>query len=279
VGNLWTAERHPTDFPNNPHWSPMLIASHSGKYSMWNPDSNSSPGVESMAETGSLGQLQTEINAAGKKVKDTGKGSLFFPDGLDDQVNIGTFKMDRGHRLVSSVSMIAPSPDWFSGFHDYRPISDGKWLASFSIESYPYDAGTDSGSTYMSSNSPTNPQVNTFRLDSDTSTVFLNDGEVLPVARWSCDLLPETTCRQLGGARFFRNMQNGEPRTQRCKWLNQGNNSAKRKARFCNRDSPVSFIASAAEVCRKTCKTCPGVKAPSGPPPTAAPVLAPADDD
>jgi len=255
----------------------MLIASHSGKYSMWNPDSNSSPGVESMAETGSLGQLQTEINAAGKKVKDTGKGSLFFPDGLDDQVNIGTFKMDRGHRLVSSVSMIAPSPDWFSGFHDYRPISDGKWLASFSIESYPYDAGTDSGSTYTSSNSPTNPQVNTFRLDS--STVFLNDGEVLPVARWSCDVLPETTCRQLGGARFFRNMQNGEPRTQRCKWLNQGNNSAKRKARFCNRASPVSFIASAAEVCRKTCNTCPGVKAPSGPPPTAAPVLAPADDD
>lgn len=263
--NLWTEQRHTNSFPGSPHWSPMLIASHNKGYSMWSPDTTSSSGVELMAETGSLSTLTSELDAAGGKVANHVTGPLFFPENSDNPtVNIdrgdGEIRMNSGHRLMSSVTMIAPSPDWFSGFQDYRPVNGGKWLNSFTIDTYPWDAGTDSGTTYTSSNSPTSPQVNTFQLTKDTvpdTNVFLKDNsnEVLPVATWKCDMVEATECREDRNARFFRNSVEGEKaRTQKCRWLA---NKQGRINRFCARDSPVSFIPSASEVCRKTCGTCP----------------------
>ena len=50
--NLWTGVRHPTEYPSNAHWSPMLMASHKNKYTMFSQNSTkeASVGVQNVAE-------------------------------------------------------------------------------------------------------------------------------------------------------------------------------------------------------------------------------------
>lgn len=97
--------------------------------------------------------------------------------------------------LLSSISMIAPSPDWFSGLYNYRPVdmSSEVWLESFSITTFPFDSGTESGDTYSISNPSQDPIVPISQLTADTvpSNGILLDPtqqQVLPVAMWSCSL-------------------------------------------------------------------------------------------
>lgn len=90
--------------------------------------------------------------------------------------------------------MVVPSPDWFTGFYNLRPITvDGMWLKEFMIDTYPWDSGTDSGVTYKSANVATNPQDSIFQITAETSPaesqVFVNtNAGVEPVARWTFTL-------------------------------------------------------------------------------------------
>jgi spondin-1 len=69
------------------------------------------------------------------------------------------FRVDSKHHLVSLVSMIYPSPDWFVGVSGLELcMSNGSWLEEKVMNLYPYDAGTDSGPTYISSDQPTLPK-------------------------------------------------------------------------------------------------------------------------
>lgn len=268
--NRWTSSRHPNQFPSSDHWSPPLIASHNRKYTMWSNKQVSSPGVEEVAETGSLNTLNNELTAAEPMVKDVGRGNLFFPSGDFESIPIqGQLEMDFGHRFISSITMIAPSPDWFSGLNTYSPVMNGRWLSSFTVDSYPWDAGSENGSGYNGSNSATNPKVNSFRFTVDTvptdTNVFLNTAgdDVLPVAQWSCTLIPGDDCREDNKARFFRGPAKGNDETrdrrQTCRWLGE---KQARIDRLCARTrtsgpQPKSNLPLAREVCRETCMTCP----------------------
>jgi len=53
--------------------------------------------------------------------------------------------------------MVAPSPDWFVGVAGLDLLEAGDWAAERVIDLYPWDAGTDSGATYTSSDQPTVP--------------------------------------------------------------------------------------------------------------------------
>lgn len=98
--------------------------------------------------------------------------------------------------VISSVSMIAPSPDWFSGFSSFDvrdPATDGDtWYGAFSLVTFPWDAGVEDGDTYDMDNDPTTPEpepVTLFTADTVPATnVFLNpEGNgVLPVLQWDC---------------------------------------------------------------------------------------------
>merc|ERR1712176_397471 len=79
------------------------------------------------------------------------------------------------------------------GFYNVQPIQDDMWMESFTILTYPWDAGTDSGTSYTSPNERTDPEVGIYQLKPGTlpsSNVFLSsDGtEVKPVARWECSI-------------------------------------------------------------------------------------------
>lgn len=103
--------------------------------------------------------------------------------------------LDEEHSLVSLITMIAPSPDWFAGVHDLYPVSrSGVWWSSFSVDLQPYDAGSDGGDTYGSPNDSLNPPLVVAEINVDSypvTNVFVKDGVVLPVARLSFELLED----------------------------------------------------------------------------------------
>ena len=63
------------------------------------------------------------------------------------------------HPRVTLLSMVAPSPDWFVGVSGLSLLdAQGDWLASHSVDLFPYDAGTEEGTEFSLSNAATSPQ-------------------------------------------------------------------------------------------------------------------------
>ena len=55
--------------------------------------------------------------------------------------------------------MIAPSPDWFVGVSALSLMDDlGQWVDELQVTLYPYDSGTDDGTTYTSANADSSPK-------------------------------------------------------------------------------------------------------------------------
>jgi hypothetical protein len=121
------------------------------------PGGIASAGIETMAETGGTDPLTAEVEAA--IAAGTAERVL---RGEDIPVSPGStsleFEVSRDFPLVTLVSMIAPSPDWFVGVHDLDLLADGGWTAERTVELYIYDAGTDSGTSYESPDRDTRPQ-------------------------------------------------------------------------------------------------------------------------
>ena len=72
---------------------------------------------------------------------------------------------------ASLISMLAPSPDWFVGVDGVELCgSGGKWKDSVTRNLQAWDAGTDSGMNFTSTDAPTMPQdvVTIITKDSDT---------------------------------------------------------------------------------------------------------------
>ena len=100
------------------------------------------------------------------------KGQLSSPGNLTGiQV-----KVNNHYHLVSIVTMIAPSPDWFVGIHDkdFCDSNSGMWLENPSYDLLLWDSGTDDGTTFKSPNAKTDPAVNIFQITKDTpNTPFM----------------------------------------------------------------------------------------------------------
>ena len=110
-----------------------------------------------MAERGSKTPLDEEIRAA--KAEGTAD-KLLSGDGIarsPASVSLD-FVIRRDHPLVTLVSMVAPSPDWFGGVSALSLLEGDHWVNELRVELFAYDAGTDSGTTYDSANRPTSPR-------------------------------------------------------------------------------------------------------------------------
>ena len=140
----WTAETHPIHFPPAPHFSGLIGATHNSNYSMWTPGTIATDGIESMAETGGRSMLSSEIRA--QERLGTASAPLLGPGiGRSPDSRSMTVEVDSDLPFLSIVSMIAPSPDWFVGIHDFDLRPEGKWVGHVVLNLAAYDAGTDSG--------------------------------------------------------------------------------------------------------------------------------------
>jgi len=69
--------------------------------------------------------------------------------------------------------MLAPSPDWFIGIDSLDMCNNGTWRESMNVTMLPpWDAGTDDGASFTSSNDATNPHVNIFQITNSTPGAF-----------------------------------------------------------------------------------------------------------
>lgn len=150
----WTSTNHPTTRPSNSHFSPAIVVAHADPGDLFAIGTFASPGIEQMAETGATGTLQSELSGDAS-VTAVAKGSRI--DGAGQNQFTVTLRQDAS--LVSAVTMLAPSPDWFVGVHDRPMFVDGFWVQRVEVDLSNYDAGTDSGSTWTSSNADTNPAL------------------------------------------------------------------------------------------------------------------------
>jgi hypothetical protein len=155
--STWSASTHPEGFPANPHFSGLVGAVHDSRVSFWMPGEEASPGIEAMAELGSKTLLLAEVAEAlgqGTAAAELSGGGIALSPG---SVTL-EFEAHEDFPLLTIVSMVAPSPDWFVGV-TALPLRDvGGWLPSLQVELVVYDAGTDSGTDYTSENADTQPR-------------------------------------------------------------------------------------------------------------------------
>ena len=150
----WSAGTHPQDFPPTPHFSGLIGALHSPGVHLWAAGEAATPGIKNMAETGAKSPLDREIEAL---IGDGLACGAISGGGIDPSPGVVevTLTVNQDCPLVSVVSMIAPSPDWFVGVSDLSLLEDGVWVEQAVVELLPYDAGTDSGPGYTSPDEPT----------------------------------------------------------------------------------------------------------------------------
>ena len=159
----WSEATHPTEIPGNPHFSGLIGGTHAGSVSFWREGGLASDGIRLMAERGRQSPLDLEVGAA------IGAGTAQHVLAGDDvprspgSISL-EFEVSREFPLVTLVTMVAPSPDWFVGVSGLSLIENGDWVAEKRVLLHPYDAGTDSGVTFSSADAATDPREPIHRI-------------------------------------------------------------------------------------------------------------------
>ena len=152
----WNTASTPGGVVGGAHFTTLIGAVHDSDVTFWTPGGTATSGVERVAELGSTGTFETEITNAGADVKSKVKRSGTSATGTR------TFPVEfsRTHPLLTLLSMIGPSPDWFVGVSGLS-LLDGSdaWRSSHMVDLFAYDAGTEDGEEFSLSNDNTNPQV------------------------------------------------------------------------------------------------------------------------
>ena len=158
--SVWNSSDHGT-LPSGAHWSKLVGANHNSNITFLEIGQNATLGIENIAEEGLNSEFQ---NNEVQPSVDNGNTEQYI-DGDDLNSATGTItimglEISENYPLLTLVSMIAPSPDWMIALNSFSLLDGGNnWKDNISIDLFPYDAGTDDGTNYTSSNNDTNPQV------------------------------------------------------------------------------------------------------------------------
>lgn len=184
----WSNGTHPDDFPENPHFSGLIGATHNERIYFWREGELASNGIKNMSETGKKYPLNFEIMM---RILDKTAFRIISSKGVSTSPGAVTlrFKICKDYPLVTLVTMIAPSPDWFVGVDSLNLYENGTFADSKVVILYAYDAGTDSGSTYTSPDQPTNPPVPIFKIE---GYPFFYDEELVPLGSFTFTKISES---------------------------------------------------------------------------------------
>jgi hypothetical protein len=155
----WSAATHPLEIPPVPHFSPLIGGTHDATVAFWAPGSLASAGIEMMAEVGASTPLDTEIQTA---ITAGQAGVIISGGGINPSPgSVSTsFSPSQTFPLVTLVTMIAPSPDWFVGVRGLALFENGDWVQQKVASLSGYDAGTDDGVTFLSADDDSVPAEN-----------------------------------------------------------------------------------------------------------------------
>jgi hypothetical protein len=167
--------------PAGVHFTTFVGMVHNENARMWEEGGLASPGIENVAETGSATQALIEIDSVIRGKNASGVFTIPAPPPVGTSVR--TIYANSNYTMVSFVSMIAPSPDWFVGINGVSLYNSKKWVADTLIQLYVHDAGTEEGDVFSLNNPASNPHKNIERLTATTGSVLANGNTSLsPIA-------------------------------------------------------------------------------------------------
>lgn len=166
VTTIWNTTDH-TSLPINAHWSALAGATHKNandilEFGVTAPITN---GIKDIAEIGNTANFMNEVNTAitAGNVDQYLEQSFSPFAGNNSNATINNVTISEDFPLITLVSMVAPSPDWFIAINSLNlrsgndAINNG-WKATFAMDVFAYDAGTDSGTDYTSGNLVSTPR-------------------------------------------------------------------------------------------------------------------------
>ncbi|XP_076311519.1 spondin-1-like [Tachypleus tridentatus] len=175
---LWSRQTHPKDFPSN-EWMTQFLdiigASHTVNFRMWEYGGFATEGVRHLGEQGTSKKLESELKTQSEKIRTVIKArGLRYPN-LNGKT-FAVFRVDKTHHLISLLSKLNPSPDWFVGISALELcMKNCSWVTKKVMNLYPWDAGINDGRSYLSEPSPTIPQERIkVLISSDPETPFFD---------------------------------------------------------------------------------------------------------
>ncbi|MEN3324522.1 spondin domain-containing protein [Mariniflexile soesokkakense] len=167
---IWNETNH-TSVPGGAHWSALVGATHNTANDFFelgvvSPITN---GIKDVAELGNNTNFMNEVNTA---ISANKANQWINAGGLGSAIGtftINNLQVTENFPLVTLVSMVAPSPDWFIAVNSINLRSgndafNNGWKDTFTLDVFAYDAGTDDGDDYTSANTISNPRVGVFKI-------------------------------------------------------------------------------------------------------------------
>lgn len=148
------------------------------KVVFWKEGELASPAIVQMAETGATFLLANEIDQA------ITNGNAFYhiderhwfcsPELTHDNCGKLTFQFEAhsDFPLVTLVSMLGPSPDWFVGVNGLSLTEDSNWIDELTVELYPFDGGTRENNLFALFGPSTNPQEEVSLITEDSCQII-----------------------------------------------------------------------------------------------------------
>ncbi|CAL8077806.1 unnamed protein product [Orchesella dallaii] len=159
----WSRELFPKQYPEfrpPAQWSKLVGRTHNSSYSLYRIGGMASQGLKRFAETSSSDVLDETAQGS--------TGVLDAFNGAPITAGVGLsetqFFVDGNHTMVSLLSRIVPSPDWFVGIDSLNLCMDQQWIDNIAVDVEPIDAGTDSGFTFTAPNWVTVPQEAIYQI-------------------------------------------------------------------------------------------------------------------
>lgn len=166
--STWSATDFPTNYPSNAHFSPLVGMLHNDQIHLYESSMLATGGVIKVAETGKLDIIGPEIDAF---IAEGSALSKIEGSGIAVGENFTTveFTANQSHSLLSMISMVAPSPDWFVGIDSVQLFENNAWKNNLEFQLKVYDSGSDDGTSFISSNVASDPRQLILLLDSDSA--------------------------------------------------------------------------------------------------------------
>jgi len=149
----FTTEFHATDYPDDASFDGLFLMAHGNTTSLFTEGSLATPGLKLYAEEGDMSTLISE-HSGGQDENQTTVVSTTDDIG-PTEVKSFTINVTPNTTLLSFVTRISPSPDWYLGMDSFNLVTTENTLVEeATIRLHAIDAGTDEGETYASENAP-----------------------------------------------------------------------------------------------------------------------------
>ncbi|MEO6405311.1 MAG: spondin domain-containing protein [Ferruginibacter sp.] len=162
--------------PAGAHFTIVAGMVHSKDTFLWS-NRPATLGLENVAEVGNVIRMNQELDSMILNHKALSRFAVPAP-GINSSIEF-PLTFTSSFSCISFASMVAPSPDWFTGINNYCLIQNSKWVDDVTVNLYVHDAGTEDGDIFGYDNPATVPAQNVSLLSAINATVLANGNPVL----------------------------------------------------------------------------------------------------